>query len=169
MSKDVQIPALTLFDQILEVFGALFLLSSIGIPIFFFQKLPAVIPIHFDFAGVPNGTGSKINVLIAPALGAAVYVGIFLVKRYSNRMNYPVPVTDANRATLLKLSLRMMRWIRVIIAIFFTLLVVSMVRVGLGYDERADMFLMIYFLLALIAVVSYYMYQMIQQHKEPEE
>jgi uncharacterized membrane protein len=161
--------SLTVLDKALEIFGALFLLSSVLAPLYYYSQIPNVIPIHFDLAGVPDAYGAKIHIMLVPWIGVAMYVGIFLIKRYSTKLSYPVPVTDANRNILLTLTLQMMRWIRFIIAVFFMFLVTSIVQIGLGIAQRASVYFVIYFLLALVIIVSLYMYRMIQQHKEPEE
>lgn len=162
-------PKLTFLDKLLEAFGASFLICALGIPITFYSKIPSTIPIHFDIAGIPNGVGSKVHLIFAPCLGAVVYIGLFFIKRYSIHMNYPIPVTDENRADLLRLTLQMMRWLRVAIALFFMLLAISMVRIGLGVSDRASIYFLIYFLLALAGIVGFYMYRMIQLHQDSEE
>jgi len=160
---------LTVLDKVLEVFGAAFLILARGIPLWYYRQIPEIIPVHFDLAGVPNGKGSRIHIILAPLVGVAIYIGLFVVKRYSNYMNYPVPVTPENREKLLMLTLRMMRWIRVAISLFFMVLVISMVRVGLGLSDRANIFLLIYFLLTLACIMGFFMYRMIQTHRDPAE
>jgi len=160
---------LTFLDKLLEALGASFLICALAIPLVNYAKIPDVIPIHFDLAGVPNGIGSKIHLIIVPLLGVVIYVGLFFVKKYSINMNYPIPVTTTNREDLQRLTLQMMRWLRVVIALFFMILVISMVRIGLGVSGRANIYFLIYFLLALAGIVGFYMYRMIQLHQDPDE
>jgi uncharacterized membrane protein len=160
---------LTALDKALEFFGALSLLVAVAAPLFYYSQIPDIIPIHFNFAGMPDDYGAKIHIVIVPWIGVVMYTGLFLVKRYSSRMNYPVPVTDDNREILLTLTLQMMRWIRFIIAVLFLYLVTSMVQIGLGVSERASIYIVVYFLLALLLIVSIYVYRMIQQHTESED
>jgi disulfide bond formation protein DsbB len=59
--------------------------------------------------------------------------------------------------------------IRVSVALLFFVLIVSTVQVGLGESKRASVYYVIYFLLAIAAIIGIYMYRMISLHKEPDE
>jgi uncharacterized membrane protein len=160
---------LTFFDKTVEVIGVLALIASCVIPVMFYFELPEQIPVHFDIAGVPDDYGSRIRILMLPLVGIILYVGILRVNRYQHLFNYPIPVTPENKSSLLALTFQMLRLIRLSLALLFLVLIVSTVQVGLGESKRATTYIIIYFLLAIGAIIGIYMFRMISLHKDPED
>ena len=65
---DVRVPR-TIIDKILEAITLLLLLTMWGIALIFYNKVPDIIPVHFNFAGEADGWGSKINLFILAGVG----------------------------------------------------------------------------------------------------
>jgi hypothetical protein len=160
---------LTFFDKTIEVIGIFALVASCMIPLMFFYELPERIPVHFDMAGQPDAYGSRSMTLIMPVVAISLYAIIFSAARYQHLFNYPVPVTAENKTELLALSQQMLRLIRLAVALLFLVLIVSTVQVGLGESKRANIYFVIYFLLAIAAIIGIYVYRMIRLHKDPED
>jgi uncharacterized membrane protein len=83
------------------------------------HRLPARIPTHFDASGHVNGWGPSVTLLFLPAIAVALYLLIALVSQFPSAFNYPVKVTEANRAQLQELSLSLLAWIKAEILVFF--------------------------------------------------
>jgi uncharacterized membrane protein len=169
MARNQYYIPLTFFDKTIETIGILALIASCMVPVMFFYELPAQIPVHFDLAGLPDDYGSRSRILVLPLVAILLYAGIFFINRYQHLYNYPVPVTPENKLSLLSLTLQMLRLIRLAVALLFFVLIVSTVQVGLGESKRASTYLIIYFLLAIGAIIGIYMYRMISLHKDTEE
>jgi len=84
------------------------------------EPLPQRIPIHFDFAGNPNGWGSPSMLLLFPVVALAVYLLITVVAFLPAAFNYPVPVTAENRPRLQALALDMITWLKTELICLFT-------------------------------------------------
>jgi uncharacterized membrane protein len=84
------------------------------------DPLPARIPIHFDFAGNPNGWGSPSSLPLFPVVALAVYLLITLVARFPSTFNYPVRVTAEYRPRLQELALDMIAWLKAELICLFT-------------------------------------------------
>jgi uncharacterized membrane protein len=162
-------PPLNTLDICLEIVGLLSLAAVCVIPIIFFSEMPAQIPIHYDWGGTPESYGPKIRIMVIPLIGVLTYAILYFFRKYSGRLNLPVPVTEANREQMLNLNFQMMRWIRLTVALLFLFIVSSTVQVALGKSQRADTHIMIYFLLAITAIMGIHMYRMINLHQEPED
>jgi hypothetical protein len=160
---------LTSFDKIIEAIGVLSLIACCMVPVMFYYELTEQIPVHFDFAGIPDDYGSRSRILILPLVAIIIYSLFFLKHRFQHLITYPIPVTPENRFKLLALTYQMFRMIRVSVALLFFVLIVSTVQVGLGESKRASVYYVIYFLLAIAAIIGIYMYRMISLHKEPDE
>lgn len=79
---------------------AAWLYAAYAIPL-----LPARVPTHFDLAGQPNAFGSPASLWILPVLTTALFL-ILIAARYipARFRNYPVKLTDANRARVYALN-----------------------------------------------------------------
>lgn len=94
--------------------AALAALALIAINAFYGpHSLPATIPTHFDGAGHPNGWGSRNALLFFPFFGGALYLLLTVIARFSSLFNYPVAVTDLNRAQIEQLTLNLLAWVKV--------------------------------------------------------
>ena len=77
------------------------------------DRLPDRIATHFKLNGQPDGWGSPTILLLIPAIALANYAGLTIVARFPSMFNYPVRMTDENRARLQAVALNMIVWIKV--------------------------------------------------------
>jgi hypothetical protein len=82
------------------------------------HPLPSRIPTHFDALGQVNGWGSRNSLLFFPVFAAALYLLLTVVARFPELFNYPVAVTDLNRAQLEGLTFSLLAWIKAEIILF---------------------------------------------------
>lgn len=66
----------TLSDRLIEILTGIMLTALIAIPLYFYDRLPDLIPIHFNLFGEVDGYGSKQMIWLWPALGLAIYGGL---------------------------------------------------------------------------------------------
>jgi uncharacterized membrane protein len=93
-------------------------------------SLPARIPTHFGLGGAPDGWGPRYMLYVLLGIAVVLYVGLTLVQRVPRLYNYPVKVTDENRARLQMIAVGMMRWIKVEMVAVFTFTQWTVVQVG---------------------------------------
>ncbi|MGA3370643.1 MAG: DUF1648 domain-containing protein [Terracidiphilus sp.] len=120
------------------------------------NPLPERIPTHFDAAGNPNGWGPASTLLFLPAVAVGIYLLITLVSRFPAAFNYPVQVTEENRARLQALTLQMLACLKLELACLFAWIqwfIIQSVRQGHGHLSPAFMVL---FLVAVFGTVGWH-------------
>jgi hypothetical protein len=87
-----------------------------------FQKLPDIIPMHFNHLGEPDSFGKKMFVFILPVLLTFVYFLLGWASRTRTALNVPVKITDANRDYIYGQAHRMLVVLQLSIVIIFSIL-----------------------------------------------
>ena len=59
-------------------------------------SLPSTIPVHYGFAGQPDAWGGKAELLELPVMSILLYLGLTLLARYPDKLNYPWTITERN-------------------------------------------------------------------------
>ena len=96
------------------------------------DRLPAQIPTHFDAAGRPDGYGSPSTLVLVPAISAFLYLVMTAFSFFPETFNYPVKVTEQNRARVQAIAVSMLGWIKAEIMCVLAYVTWSMVRVAKG-------------------------------------
>lgn len=118
----------TQFDRALEIVVAVLTFMTILMAVFFYTRLPEQIPIHFDWKFVPNGYGSKENILFLQGLMLLVVLVMWLGTMFPGMVNLPVkrnPEKEVEQQALLCRSYRVIALWVVVIFLFITLAMVS--------------------------------------------
>jgi uncharacterized membrane protein len=90
--------------------------------------LPDTIPVHFNFNNEPDNWGSKHTLWVLPGV-ATVILGLFdTIKHYPDNLNYPVRITEANKARQQSLSLGLLSTIGLVIPFIMLHIVHSVVE-----------------------------------------
>jgi uncharacterized membrane protein len=92
------------------------------------HPLPGRIPTHFDAHGQANGWGSPRSLLFFLTFSVAMYLLLTLVSRVPSLFNYPVKVTEFNRAQLEQLVLSLLSWTKAEVLTFFVWMEYAMVQ-----------------------------------------
>ena len=125
-------------------------------------SLPERIPTHFGVSGAPDGWGPKLMLYVLVALVAVIYVGLSLLQRIPAKFNYPVRVTEANRARLHLIALGLVRWIKVGMAGMFTYIQWAVVQVGTGQAAGLSSAVMVGLVAALLGTVALFTVWMVR-------
>jgi uncharacterized membrane protein len=116
--------------------AALAALAFITINVFYGpHPLPARIPTHFDALGHANGWGSPYTLLFMPIFAAVLYLFLTVISRFPSTFNYPVKVTELNRAQLEPLALNLVAWTKAEVLAFFAWMEFVMVQAA-RHPER---------------------------------
>jgi uncharacterized membrane protein len=115
-------------DWIIEVFAILGLLTLYGTGIFFFPKLPEIIPTHFNGSGQPDGFGSKFYFWILPGLGLFVYALLTLINLIPHQFNYLVKITPENALKQYTMGTRFIRYLKMVIIWMFFYINLSIIQ-----------------------------------------
>ena len=122
-----------------------------------FQQLPDTIPVHFNAAGEADGYGKRAMIWALPAI-AFFTVGFMLSLPFFNQkyINYPVRITEENRAKQVQL---MILFIRAMAGIVMGMMVyISFVSVHLALGNPAPHMVYIWmFMGGLFGLMIWYM------------
>lgn len=145
------------FDIILEIICGAALLGLWVYTLITFSSLPEIIPIHFDFQGHVDGTGSRGVVWLLPTIGSVIYVLLALVGNYPHTFNYPVSITPENAKRQYTIALRMMRTLRLSITLLMFLIQVMMVLTAVGTLAEPPGWIIVAGLALVFAPIAYYL------------
>lgn len=119
-------------DWIIEFIGFSFLVVMIGLPLIFSGSLPERIPIHFNLAGQPDGYGSKSTLMLLPAIGAIIYIGMTILEAFPHTYNFPVEITPENAESQYRMGTRLIRILKTVIVILFSFISYKTIQTGMG-------------------------------------
>ena len=94
-----------------------------------YATLPATIPTHFGLSGAPNGYGSKLAVLVVPAIAAVLFSLFALSQRMSPRWySYPFTVRADALPRAFEYTRTLVAGANVLAMAIFAILEVAMVQ-----------------------------------------
>lgn len=98
----------TASDRTIAAMGWLILAGMWMVPALAYASLPAQIPMHYNASNEVDGYGSKAGIFLLPAIGTFVFALLALVKRHTDKLNYPVAITAGNAAVQYHLAWRVL-------------------------------------------------------------
>jgi uncharacterized membrane protein len=119
-------------------------------------RLPDRIPTHFDAAGNPNGWGPAFSLLFLPLVAVVIYSLISVIARFPALFNYPVRVTEENRARLEALTIRMLVWLKVELVCLFAWIQWFIVRCARQAHGTLSPAVVVLFLIAVFGTVGWH-------------
>ncbi len=126
---------LTNADKTLEIVGWLLLFALWGLTVANYQRLPDIIPTHFNGAGVADGFGDKWMILTLPLVATVLFVGLTILNRFPHIFNYPTEITADNALRQYTNATRLIRYLKVITAVIFGLIAFQSIRHANGQME----------------------------------
>lgn len=146
----------TILDIILELLGWF---AIIGVWIFVFlnySNLPETIPTHFDITGKADQFGSKDSIITLQSVLTLMFFGITLLIKLPHKLNYPLQITEKNAKLQYTYATRLIRIIKLAIAIVFGLLFSKTILNSKGIDYGLGVyFYPIIFCLFVVPIVVY--------------
>ncbi len=133
----------------------------------FFYELPDTIATHFNLAGKADGFGSKNDIWAMPLLNLIMFYGMTLIatKMKPWNYNYPTKVTEKNAPILYAMSIRMLIYINLIIALLFLIISLHTILLAKGITGFNIGWLIILLVVTLTIGPFFYMYKMFKVPK----
>lgn len=119
-------------DKLLETVGIILLVIIWTLNVFNYFKSPDVVPIHFNLSGQPDDYGSKVILLMIPIIPTVIYLGLTKLNKYPHIYNYITTITAENAKRHYTIATRMIRILKVSIALIFTIDILSTLLITLG-------------------------------------
>lgn len=137
-------------DKLVEVFGYFLLVLLWVYTLLHYRGLPATIPVHFDFAGVPDRYGGKGALLSLSVVTTVLFAGLTILNRFPHLFNYPSDVTAENAFKLYTGATRLIRYLKLMIVIIFGFIIVQTVRMSEGLTNGLGFWFLLTVLVAFI-------------------
>lgn len=120
------------FDWLLEVLALLTLFSFLGYVIYIYQRLPDIIPTHFNAAGLADDYGRKNNIWMLPGIAVLLYFMLTMINFIPHMFNYPTKITPQNAMRQYTLATRLIRILKIILLVMFFYIGYATVSVSHG-------------------------------------
>lgn len=147
---------LTPLDQVLELMGWFSLLAiwiSIGT---YYQKLPQIIPIHFDGTGQVDGTGDKSSLFWLAGISSILFIGLSILNRFPHIFNYISEITEENALRQYTMATRMLRILKLVLVLLFLVISVMTIKIAGGQMSKlSSWFLPITLVLVFTPIIIY--------------
>jgi hypothetical protein len=130
------IPPKTTLDYALEFFSLLSVLAM-AVVIIWIKA--------FDFVA-----------LMLLFFSVSIYVGMTMLSRFPDKLNYPIKVTEENRQTLYNMTLRMARWVKLLVCLILT----NSIWIRSFRGQKLATILFIILTMGILFVMWYYILKM---------
>jgi len=141
------------FIEILSWVAVLFLLIN---TFRVYSGLPSTIPTHFNLAGEADDFGGKGTILILPLLVVIIFVGLTILIRFPYNYNYPVKITAENAIRQYANATRMLRFLKLVFVIVFSLLTTMIIQTAKGHSEGLGFWFLPFSLGMVFIPLSYF-------------
>lgn len=125
-------PELSLPDKIAEVAAWTIIGAIWAIVLFNYPAIPDTIPIHYNAAGEVDGYGDKSGIVIIAIIATVFVIGLSLLNKFPHIFNYTRKITEENALQQYTAATRMIRYIKVAIAVTF--MVTTITTVNAAYN-----------------------------------
>lgn len=148
-------------DWILEILSFLGLLGCLY-PLLSYGEFEAgeVFPMHYNFRGEVDGWTDRSILWILPVISVSIYLILLVSERFYRKFTYPVWVNDDNKEQLYRLGVRMLRWLRLFIALLFAYIQLTGLQIARGDVFSLNPVIMGVFPVVLLGVCGYFYLKM---------
>lgn len=152
----------TLSDKLLEVIGWCALVAMWALILLTYEKLPEIIPTHYNSNGIIDGYGNKSSIWILPIVASALFIGMTFLNMFPHIFNYLTTITEENALRQYAIATRMMRYVKLALVIVIgylvskTIYIANVAEGGLGSYFTPLMFGVIFI------PIAYYLFAMIR-------
>jgi uncharacterized membrane protein len=112
-------------DRFLESASWITLILLCCLSVFYYLKLPEIIPTHFNAAGQADDYGSKLTIFILPGIAILLNVAFTILVRYPHKFNYPVKITPENMARQQRFAVLLVRTLKLAINLVFIMITIT--------------------------------------------
>jgi len=150
-------PEMTPVDWLLEAMALVGLGVLLGYVAYYYPKLPASIPTHFNAAGVADEYGTRASILFLPVIALSIYVMMTLINLIPHMFNYPGKITPANALRQYTLATRLVRYLKTLLALLFFYISYSTTQVAINEASGLGLWFLPVFLSFLFIPIIVYM------------
>lgn len=156
MKTTHETPKTGLFDLIFEIAGILGLLLLIGLPSFFYSRMPDEIPIHFGISGFADGWGAKKAIWLLPVIAIVIYLGLSFLNYFLIRTTPSGKLDAATEIRQKKGVYSLLQFLKAMLSISFAYLVFAAIQVSRGNQEGLGKWFLPVFIILLTIVPIFF-------------
>lgn len=147
----------TRYDWIIEILSLLSLVAAF-IPVLYYRQLGEgnILPIHYNAAGEIDGWGSRSFLWQLPLIATVFYAALTICERFYKKFNLPFKVTSNNATPVYRLSIRLVRHVKLVCIILFAYINNTSLANAMGKGDNLNPYVMMFFVSALLAMVVIY-------------
>jgi uncharacterized membrane protein len=146
-------------EIILEITALLGVVASLAIGGYYWQNLPAAVPLHFGITGEPDLWGPKFTFWLIPAIGVISYLAMTITNFFPNTFNYPVPITPENIQNQYKIARQLLLWIKAEVTGILLWIEWEMIQVAMKQSTHLSIFYLLGFVALLFLTIGFYLRQ----------
>ncbi|MCK9423659.1 MAG: DUF1648 domain-containing protein [Bacteroidales bacterium] len=152
-------PEMAPADWLLETLALIGILSFVGVVVYYFPRLPEIIPSHFNGIGNPDGYESKMSIWALTGVALFIYTLLTIINLFPFKFNFPVKITPGNALRHYTMAMRLIRYLKVILIWIFFYNGLVIIRIsqksasGLGFWS-----LPIFLGLVFVPVIIYFIF-----------
>jgi uncharacterized membrane protein len=139
-----------------EILSVLGLILSYYILLSSWASLPDKIPTHFGFDGAPNAWGSKMTLLLMPAIATVMFAVLTVLCRFPHTYNYPWRLTEQNAGRQYLLARMLLTAVKMEIIYLFAYIEYGTIRAAMGNADGLGSLMPSFILIALFGTVAFY-------------
>lgn len=122
-------------DKLLEAGSVLATLALIVIPLAYYHNLPAEVPTHYNFEGLPDDWGARASVWALPVIGILLYAGLTALNRFVVMKPDEKSLTRKSEPIAREKILTLMQSLKLFLGAAFAYVVWMTVKIALGQAE----------------------------------
>lgn len=157
----LQIP-LSKFEIFIELISVIIFIMNFIMVILAWNKLPSIIPSHFNAAGEIDGYGSKATLLILIPVIAILYAGLTLLANYPYIFNYAVEINEQNAEFQYRLARTFVRILKAELVMIFIYLEYSIIMSAFNSKLGLGITFLPISLVAVFGSIGYYIYRSVK-------
>jgi uncharacterized membrane protein len=147
---------LTPTDRFLEIAGWASLIFLWGLSIVFYSMLPEIIPTHFNAEGAVEDNGSKMSIMILPAIATMIFIGLTALNQVPHFFNIPAKITHENASRQYANATQMIRFLKLITGLICCLIVILIYRAAtIGPEPWTGMVLPIVIAIIILPLIFF--------------
>jgi hypothetical protein len=119
-------------QKLVKIAAWMALATLVALPVVFWSRLPAQVPLHFGASGLPNGYGPREGVWILPLIGVFLFAVLTVVSHADLPLNLPWTLTEAQRQWAHPMAVRLTFLLRAEVLWTFAYIEWATAEVALG-------------------------------------
>jgi uncharacterized membrane protein len=146
-------------ERTIEILALLLLLFMVIYSVWQFGLLPEAIPSHFNRKGEADAWGNKTAVFIVPGIAVFTYLLIYFVSKVSpENYNYPVKITEENKAYQYALGKLVLKTINFWCMLLMAFITWGGIQVALGHSGAMNLIILWSLIGGLFVVLGWYIW-----------